>query len=225
MRTISRSTQRKYAAVKDSSRALFIHVAKQLLHNGKLSSYCRGKSELLLNIGCGRLIRDGWINIDYREGTAFYLDVLDGLPIADSSVRHIHCEHFLEHLEYGDARSFLAECHRVLGLAGTMRVIVPDAEKYMQAYCADDAEFFAKLIDLGGHVEPLRPKMRVCNHSFRMWGAHRFAWDFECLQSVIADVGFSRIRRSALNDVDARFAIDGQDWWRPYESLYANLTK
>jgi hypothetical protein len=105
-----------------------------------------------------------------------------------------------------------------------MRVIVPDAERYMRAYCQNDDGFFAKLEHLGGAIEPLKPKNMVCNHSFRMGGDHRFAWDLETLDTAAKKSGFTA-SRSSINDVEAELRIDGQDWWRPFESLYVNLWK
>jgi len=224
---MDRSTRRRAGGVYYASRALLTHLARQLRHRGSLKSHCAGKSDLLLNIGCGALIPEGWVNVDYQPtpGRSFYFDALDPLPLDDSTVRHIHCEHFLEHIEHRDALKFLADCHRVLNANGTMRIIVPDVERYMRAYVADDREFFERLVNLGGHAEPLRPKNMVCNQMFRMWGDHRFAWDLESLEVAARSVGFSDIRRSSHNDVEPAYAIDGQDWWRPFESLYANLRK
>lgn len=227
MKALQRSTRRKAGAVYFSLIRLGLHLVKQVRYRQRLKAFCNGKSGLLLNIGCGPLTRENWVNIDYSpiEGKSFYLDALDEIPIADGSVRHIHCEHFLEHLEYSDALSFMNECYRVLESGGTMRIIVPDAERYMRAYCSDDKEFFAKLINLGGHSEPLTPKIRVCNHMFRMWGDHRFAWDFETLEHAANRIGFSKVSRSKSNDIESAYNIDGQDWWRAVESLYTNLEK
>jgi hypothetical protein len=49
-------------------------------HGRELRRYCKGKSGLLLNIGCGRLTADGWVNVDYQpiQGRSFYLDVRNG---------------------------------------------------------------------------------------------------------------------------------------------------
>ena len=58
-----------------------------------------------------------------------------------------------------------------------------------------------------------------------MFGDHKFAWDFETLHYACNKVGFRDIKRSSLNDVEQAYAIDGQDWWRPLESLYANCIK
>ena len=66
-----------------------------------------------VNIACGRLVREGWINVDlYPPPGASYLDVLNGLPFGTASVTRIHCEHFLEHLRLDEAETFLRECHR-----------------------------------------------------------------------------------------------------------------
>jgi predicted SAM-dependent methyltransferase len=224
---VRRSTRRKAGKVYYAGRALLSHLARQFRYRGELKAYCAGKSALLLNVGCGQLIHELWVNIDYEvvPGRSFYFDALDLLPLVDASVRHIHCEHFLEHLEHRDALRFLRECNRVLDSGGTMRVIVPDAERYMRAYVANDLDFFDRLVNLGGHQEPLRPKNLVCNQMFRMWGEHLFAWDFESLDAAARSVGFSEVRRSSHNDVEPEYAIDGGDWWRPFESLYANLHK
>lgn len=106
-----------------------------------------------------------------------------------------------------------------------MRVIVPDAERYMRAYCAEDRAFFDKLVDLGGAVEPLRLKNEVCNQAFRMGGAHKFGWDLETLQATAATQGFASVQRSEMGAVAPQYRIDGTDWWRAAESLYANLAK
>jgi hypothetical protein len=195
-------------------------MVRQVRYGPRLKAFCRGKTGLLLNVGCGDLPRSGWTNIDFQPGKGrFYLDIVDGLPIADGAVHRIHCEHFLEHLEFDDAVRFLAECYRVLEGGGSLRVIVPDAERYMRAYCDNDGEFFTRLANLGNSSAPLFPKVMVCNQSFRMGGDHHFAWDFETLQYVGSKMGFSSVVRSEHG------AEDGQDWWRPVESLYAILRK
>src|SRR5262249_29053385 len=153
-----------------ATRAFLQDQALKARYRNRLAGHCVGKKDILLHVGCGATINEGWLNIDYSPvDGSFYFDALDPLPLSSASVKHIHCEHFLEHLEHRDSLLFLRECHRVLIPQGTMRVIVPDAEKYMRAYVANDQEFFEKLVNLGGHSEPLHPKNRVVNHSFRMW--------------------------------------------------------
>lgn len=90
---------------------------------------------LLLNLGSGPLHNEGWLNVDdvlYPGG--YYHDCRNPLPLADGTVRHVHCEHFLEHLEQPAAAALLRECWRVLEPGGSIRIIVPDGEKHRRAF-------------------------------------------------------------------------------------------
>ena len=181
---------------------------------------------LLINLGAGALQDSRWINVDIEpKNGAYFADLRDPLPLRDGSVRHIHCEHFLEHLEYFYAKKFLGECRRVLGDGGSMRIIVPDAEKYIRAYAAGDRAFFDRLRDLGNPGEPFRTPIEVINQMFDMCGSHRFGWDFETLELAVREAGFARIERSQRNGVAPDLCLDGDDWWREAESLYTNLYK
>jgi predicted SAM-dependent methyltransferase len=220
------STRRALRNAQIALGQLWSGLKNELKYGRDLRDYCRGKTEILLNIGCGDLIQEGWVNIDLepRSG-ALYFNVLNPLPIDDQAVTHIHAEHCLEHLEYSDAIFFLGECHRILKTGGTMRIVVPDAERYMRAYVGNDRIFFERLEKLGGTPEPLPTKVAICNQMFRMAGAHRFAWDFDTLENAIRQIGYRAIQKSHHNDSSAPHCIDGQDWWRPIESLYVNLIR
>lgn len=179
-----------------------------------------------LNIGCGAIIRDGWVNVDvYPHAGAFYLDVRNGLPLDSDQVTHIHCEHFLEHLSFDDAERFIRDCRRVLAPRGTMRIIVPDAAKYITAYCQNDTAFFGSLSGLGNASESLDTPIKVINQMFRMGGDHKFAWDFDTLLKIARAAGFSDVVKSSFGDMPESLAIDGTDEWRRIESLYAMATK
>lgn len=196
-------------------------------NGGDLRKATAGRTGLFLHVGCGPRVFDTWINIDLVPSAkgAIWFNALNGLDIADGAVRRIHCEHFLEHLEQGEADAFLRECARVLETGGTMRVIVPDLKKYIDAYVGDDRAFFGKLERLGGAVEPLATRALVCNQMFRMGGAHAFAWDFETLERAARRAGFSSITPSEWNKPAVPPAIDGDDDWRLIESLFAELVK
>lgn len=83
-------------------------------------------NEIKLNLGCGNDIRDGYINIDFKEddGVDMLVDLNEcELPFKDESVDEILLFHTLEHLVYRDA--FIEECHRVLKPDGTILVKLP----------------------------------------------------------------------------------------------------
>ena len=212
---------------KDSSRALsisraIVRQAVTTLHPRQDLSRVQGRA-LLLHIGSGPRVKEGWVNIDISDAPGtYYADLRNPLPLADGSAAHIHAEHVVEHLEYEEAQRFLAECFRLLQPGGSLRVIVPDAGKYLRAYVTGDEEFFAKITRLGGAQYEMRTKMEIINQMFRMGGDHRFAWDFETMRLVLADAGFARIEESAAGDVPPEWNIEGDDWWRKHESLYVN---
>jgi predicted SAM-dependent methyltransferase len=212
--------------VQSAVTALVSDLSKEWGHGSDLEKFCRGKTGVMLHIGCGPIVLPNWVNIDFSPGDGtFYFNLLNPLPLQSGSVTRIHAEHFLEHLDYDDAVHFLSECCRVLAAGASMRIIVPDAEKYMRAYAADDKNFFECLKELGGASKPLPTKAAICNQMFRMNGDHRFAWDFDTLAYASRAAGFKAINKSVHNDPKIPNAIDGQDWWRPVESLYAELEK
>lgn len=57
-----------------------------------------------LNLGCGRDIRDGWVNVDAypHPGVDHVVDLDDkpALPFPDDSVDHIEASHLIEHLHH-----------------------------------------------------------------------------------------------------------------------------
>lgn len=78
-----------------------------------------------LNLGCGRDIRQGWINLDQARLPG--VDVVHDLeqlplPFGDDHFDHIHAKDVLEHVEY---IPLLAELHRVLRSGGTLQIQVP----------------------------------------------------------------------------------------------------
>jgi predicted SAM-dependent methyltransferase len=221
-----RSTKTNLRNAWNATRTLVGGLINQWRYGNDLRAHCHGRNGLLLNIGCGERVHPGWVNIDVkpRLGTLYH-NILDPLPIEDRTVAVIHAEHLVEHLEYGDAVRFIAECHRILMPDGSMRVIIPDAEKYMNAYSKKDKVFFASLKYLGGSSEPLPTVNAICNQAFHMGGDHRFCWDFETFSRVAQEIGFASIAVSFHNDGSIGCCIDAQDWWRPIESLYINLSR
>ena len=199
----------------------------ELRFNSARIAHSASNHNSLLNVGCGDLTKGGWINLDsdYPNHNRFYYNAENPLPFATESIEHIHAEHFLEHLEYFSAHDFIKECFRVLKVGGSLRIIVPDLEKYISSYVINDQDFFKRLVDLGGSTIPLTTRAQVCNQMFRMGGAHKYAWDFETLGIAIKGAGFRNLERSRMNAVDPKYRIDGQDWWREIESLYVNAWK
>jgi len=105
-----------------------------------------------LNIGCGKDIREGYINIDSAAlpGVDLVLDVAHSpLPYPDNSCSEVVCQDVLEHMEYVP---LLKEIHRVLAEGGRLVVRVPHYTSrnnatdptHVRTFSCDTFEFFLK---------------------------------------------------------------------------------
>lgn len=157
-----------------------------------------GGRELRLNIGCGRDIRVGWVNIDLNPQADLRLDLRECLPFPDASAAVIYSEHFFEHLEYEDARRFLAESRRVLQPGGLFSVGVPDTEWPLKAYASSDEEYFV-FVRNGHHPAWCRTRLQNINYHFRQGREHKYAYDLETLTQMLHEAGFASIARRAFD--------------------------
>jgi SAM-dependent methyltransferase len=86
-------------------------------------------SPLKINLGCGRDVKEGWINIDIEEGPR--IDVvhdlnlvkIEPLPFPDSSVDEIYASHVMEHIP--NLLDLSQELHRVAKPGARMIIRVP----------------------------------------------------------------------------------------------------
>jgi predicted SAM-dependent methyltransferase len=214
----------------------FLHelrMAWRRINTGKEIRRFKDSRDLRLNIGCGPCGKSGWINtdIDAFPGVNCFWDCRKSLPFPDNSAQCIFTEHFVEHLDYcEEIPAFLRECHRVLGPGGVVRIIVPDAEKYLQGYCRGSWEELAKVRPLGPDLSDVHfgskynTKMELVNVVFRQYFEHKFAWDFETMEFVLRRFGFSTVYRQSFGQsVEEGLAIDMSE--RASESLYVEGVK
>jgi hypothetical protein len=107
-----------------------------------------------------------------------------------------------------------------------MRIVVPDAEKYMGTYVNNDTTVFSpvkklsevKRVNLAHQSMQLQPDVpygRILPVCLR----------FETLEHVMRQIGFRTMQQSHHDDRSSPYCIDGQDWWRPVESIYVSLVK
>jgi SAM-dependent methyltransferase len=118
------------------------------LHRSGKKRACayNGLAGLRLNIGCGTVRKNDYINIDLLEDADLSLDMREEIPLPSDSCKAIYSEHFLEHLDYpGDVTRFLAECYRLLEPGGLMSVGVPDTRWPLEEYAGlGNGEYFER---------------------------------------------------------------------------------
>jgi len=163
-----------------------------------------------LHLGCGKLIRADWLNIDLKHGD-IKCDLSKGIPVGDAKASHVFHEHFLEHLDYPvEAEEFLGECSRVLADRGVLRIGVPDTEYSIRAYIEKNAGYFSECREKW-HPSYCTTMMESLNYHFRQAGQHKFVYDFETLEKILLNVGFQDVTRQQAEDsVELGFDIDSR---------------
>ncbi len=88
-----------------------------------------------LNVGCGKDIRAGYINIDINpcEGVDLVCDA-SALPFENGSVEEITASDIIEHFSWRNVRGLIREWRRVLKYDGVMRIRTPDLEGIFELY-------------------------------------------------------------------------------------------
>jgi predicted SAM-dependent methyltransferase len=95
---------------------------------------------LFVNLGCGQRYHCDWKNFDFYSNSEFVSahNLLEGIPLPDTSADVVYHSHVLEHFPRGSAHAFLKECHRVLKPGGIIRIAIPDlhgiAQNYMRLF-------------------------------------------------------------------------------------------
>lgn len=164
----------------------------------KLIKSFANRDDLRLNLGSGGDEVNGWINMDVHAVGPDTLrwDIRRRLPFADSTVTQVYASHVVEHLEFRqEVPALLAELYRVLRIGGSIRIVVPDAARYLEAYVTCDS---GKWAALGLETLPadMPTAMTMINHVFHQGGEHQFGYDAETLAYLLKNAGFDQIEQS-----------------------------
>jgi predicted SAM-dependent methyltransferase len=170
-----------------------------------------------LNLGCGTLRLDNWINVDL-VGLPVDLawNILKPLPFDDDSVDAIFHEHVIEHVPGLAGYQFLRECHRVLRAGGIMRIVAPDASKYMASYFDPDHKFVTEF--RGERPTP----MLALQEEFYGFG-HRAVYDHETIAVFCDVIGFSKVDAKSFGESAIDPCPDSE--WRVVDSFYSEAIK
>lgn len=136
------------------------------------------ETDLRLNLGCGHIPVDGYVNVDLRalDGVDIVAEV-DRLPFDEGQVDEVFSAHVLEHFPQEELRrKLLPYWARLLKPGGTFRAIVPDLVAMNEGYLNGTVEY-----------EDLRAVT---------YGGQEYAGDFhfnmftpESLQELLEEVG------------------------------------
>jgi predicted SAM-dependent methyltransferase len=149
-----------------------------------------------LNLGCGPHKKEGFLNVDLLPPADLTLDLRLGLPFESNCCDLIFSEHCLEHIDYPEPVSHLfRECLRVLKPNGRLLFSVPGTEWPLNDYGkGPDAPYFRACGEHAWHPPECTTRMEHINYHFRQDAEHRFAYDFETAEKVLAGAGFIAIQ-------------------------------
>lgn len=189
----------------------------------------RQAKDRYLNLGCGPNVRPGFVNVDYdwRPGILCW-NLEKGLPFTEGSMDGVYSEHCLEHFPLASAHHLLSESYRVLRSGGRIRIVVPDAELYLNVYhesSASETRFpYQDQDGFRGIYTRLMSVNRVFYEQRDLAFGHNFMWDYETLAAFLTDAGFRDVSRKALCEgEDPKLLIDTPS--RGVESLYVEAAK
>lgn len=114
----------------------------EILNHEKIDEL-RANNDLKVNVGCGHVPLDGFINVDRRKLPG--VDVVaeaDALPFEDGELSEVFSAHMLEHFPQEQLkRSVLPHYFEKLRSGGVIRAVVPDAEAIVEAYKVGEYSF------------------------------------------------------------------------------------
>ncbi len=188
-----------------------------------LKTIAGAERPVYLNLGSGPrgLANGNWINVDgYLNSNVDYLmDFAKRWPFPDDCFDGIFCEHVFEHFDLEQGQTVLRESLRVLRPGRPIRIIVPDGEKILRRYCANDPELSSHRLTETGYA------MEAVNSYFRQRYEHQFIYDWQLLSHRLAAAGFDRIARVSFAEGDGSKLIILDDERYEWESLYIEAAK
>lgn len=203
-----------------------------------------------INLGCGRNLIEGWINIDnspsvvlakipllkttlFRLGlisrstyetewstNIVWQDVTKGLSYAEASIDKIYSSHMLEHMDRASGERVIRECYRLLKPGGVFRLVVPDLAFHAQRYLEHVHEANSSR---DAHDDFLWNVYGGYLVPRRKGAYHRYMYDWPTLRTLLQAAGFRHlVKQNHRSSIDPELAeLDS----RPGDSLHIDAIK
>jgi predicted SAM-dependent methyltransferase len=184
----------------------------------------QGQYPRLLNLGCGPVTYEGWINADEyafkrtlrekRFRPDWRLDITRPWKCENNYWDGIFSQHVIEHVTYSDAVFVLQECFRTLKPGSWIRVSVPSIKRYVEFYEGrNSAGFFSQF-----------PYKALAISFLTQMHFHKSAWDGELMKRVLVEIGFENAHEVNYGEGTDKKLIKDQDV-KAEESLYVEAQK
>jgi SAM-dependent methyltransferase len=193
---------------------------KSLISPLEIARYIRTATHPKINIGCGKNILSGWLNVDlYPTFGAVRMNVLRKWPFKDNTLNACFCEHMIEHVPKRAAEFLLREAFRTLKPGSTLRVVTPDlsffANLALEKAGTDGITYIKELERFSGCAD--RSACDAVNEIFYNHG-HSYIYTVTELSKLLTRIGFSitAVTRGghwldpAFDSVDGHVRVLGQ---------------
>jgi predicted SAM-dependent methyltransferase len=179
------------------------------------------QADRYVNVGCGFNTDSHMVNLDYiwHRGVHICWDVTKALPWADGKMNGVFTEHCLEHIPLNACAYALTEFRRILKPGASVRIVVPDAECYINLYRRAKA---GESVEFPYHQPHEVTPMMSVNRIFQEFD-HVFIYDEDTMGLLLKRAGFVNIKRETyMNGRDPKLLLDTKA--RSVESLYMEGT-
>ena len=154
-----------------------------------------------LNWGCGNWKMAGWINSDIKDepGVDIVCDIREGIPLPDDDLDYAVSIHALPEIPYENLVGAIAELRRVIKPGGVLRLGLPDVERGIRAFLANDRDYFLipdkDAATIGGKL--------VTQLVWYGWSKTLFTYDFT--EELLVKAGFREIVACSFHETKSRF--------------------
>ncbi len=142
----------RYGASSPAEKEDTLKAKTEIIAHDKVAA-AASKGQLRLNLGCGHIALDGYLNVDRRAlpGVDIVSEV-DELPFKDGELAEIFSAHLLEHFPQEQmVRELLPYWRRLLKPGGEFHAVVPDAQAMMKNYIDGDYPYaYLREVTFGG---------------------------------------------------------------------------
>ena len=141
---------------------------------------------LKLNVGCGEMYLEGFVNIDLHNPKADITANVISLPMfADNTVDEIYSSHVIEHFHFHDGLLAMKEWHRILRPGGKLYIEAPEllgiCRKFLNEPPENHIELYYQLFG-----QPWFPGQ-----------THLFGYTENQMRWSLESIGFKNLRRMA----------------------------
>lgn len=136
-----------------------------------------------LHLGCGKLLLEGYTNIDLASKADVCHDIKSFEDMYDNNtIDEIYICHVLEHFSRREIINVLTEYNRILKLGGTLRIAVPDFDAVIDMYNSDKRNVYDLMgLLYGGQRNEL--------------DYHKIVFTFDTLKNVLECCGFTDVAK------------------------------